>query len=195
MAVPAPPSSRGFGCEECQTRDRVVFDEIPFWDALRKRNNGMTTAAGGSPALRVPKRAKPNSLRLERNLQRGVQRPRRTPGERLRGAEPHLGVGAEGGTRTPTTLRSLGPEPSASANSATSARTIIVARRHDAVNRVLRPCSIPLGSAERRRAATRWRPNGVGTRIPRFASECHLHGGPQQTLFLDRCEPLYSPTL
>ena len=37
------PSSRGFGCEGCQTRDRVVLDGIPFWDALGKRSNGMTT--------------------------------------------------------------------------------------------------------------------------------------------------------
>src|SRR5271155_2003731 len=37
-------------------------------------------------------------------------------------------VGAEEGTRTPTPLRVHGPEPCASANSATSARTLCPAR-------------------------------------------------------------------
>ncbi len=32
---------------------------------------------------------------------------------------------AEAGIRTPTSLRTLGPEPNASANSATSARSVI----------------------------------------------------------------------
>jgi hypothetical protein len=37
-----------------------------------------------------------------------------------------IGVGAEGGTRTPTSLSPLDPEPSASANSATSALRAVI---------------------------------------------------------------------